>query len=644
MGPRTMTTHNPYAGVGSRSIPNRPQRDGAGRQAGNASVSLKANIAPKDQPVIARPALVPTLLAETEQDDVGAWEPTDPRLTPPHWYQPPEFVESYRAHQWRAAVEVIEHFENGIGLVFVDAPTGSGKTLLADLISRMMAQPAIYLCTTKGLQHQIENDLDYARVLKGRANYRPMFTIPGTDATCEDCTGTNVAKNDCRLCDPMHECPYRVAKADAIRSQLAVLNVAYWLREANLVTKPAFSLPPDPNVDENAVGRRRREGGLFIIDECDTLEDQLLGYIEFQVGDRLFRELEIEPPKKGVHKKTIKRWMEEELAPALKALTAKYQITAGVEAERRARRLSGLYDDAVKIAEYIEDDNWMRDYEREKQVPFSMKPVTVDGFGNDLIWRHGGKFVLMSATIISAEEMVRTLGYEGEYAVVRVPSTFPKENHPIHVAPVADMRYKVEEQEMPKMVHAVRTLLEMHPDVNVLVHAVSYGRAQKVIKELKDVWRWRPLITYTNARERERAIRDFKENTNAVLVAPSLERGVDLPQDQCRVQIVLKTPYPNISDPRVNARAHGPDGEGWMAVQTIRALVQMTGRAVRSSDDWAETYILDTQFVQRIWKRNRDLLPQWWVESVDMRYRTRDLIRRGWHPRPLGVRLRLLEG
>lgn len=57
----------------------------------------------------------------------------------------------------------------------------------------------------------------------------------------------------------------------------------------------------------------------------------------------------------------------------------------------------------------------------------------------------------------------------------------------------------------------------------------------------------------------------------------------------------------------------------WYAVQAIRTMVQMTGRGVRSADDWAVSYILDSQFMSNIWGKRRQLLPSWWVEALDMK-------------------------
>src|SRR5688572_29011158 len=61
-------------------------------------------------------------------------------------------------------------------VVFLQAPTGSGKTLIANLAQRkMQARRMIYTCTTKSLQDQVVRDFIYGRVLKGRSNYPTLL-------------------------------------------------------------------------------------------------------------------------------------------------------------------------------------------------------------------------------------------------------------------------------------------------------------------------------------------------------------------------------------------------------------------------------------------------------------------------------------
>jgi Rad3-related DNA helicase len=100
------------------------------------------------------------------------------------------------------------------------------------------------------------------------------------------------------------------------------------------------------------------------------------------------------------------------------------------------------------------------------------------------------------------------------------------------------------------------------------------------------------------------------------MLAPSMARGIDLPGDLCRVQVIAKAPFLSLGDAQVARRTHLPGGDVWYAVQAIRDIVQMTGRAVRSKDDHAITYIFDQQFSSNLWRKNKMLFPDWWRESV----------------------------
>ena len=125
----------------------------------------------------------------------------------------------------------------------------------------------------------------------------------------------------------------------------------------------------------------------------------------------------------------------------------------------------------------------------------------------------------------------------------------------------------------------------------------------------------RKVYSYNQSLGRERALDQFKRSKGGVLVAPSMDRGVDLPDDLCRVVVIAKVPFPYLGDRQVSARLHARGGQTWYTVQTIRSIVQMTGRATRHKDDWSVSYILDSQFERNVWAKGRQLFPQWWVES-----------------------------
>lgn len=517
----------------------------------------------------------------------------------------PDWVVELRYHQWVAAEKVMGLFRRGVKVVFLDAPTGSGKTLIAEAVRRLatrddMIRSALYVCSDRGLQDQFLADFPYAKVLKGRTNYA---TLTGTgDITCGDCTRTG-PDDDCNWCDPVNLCPYTSAKTSALKSPIAVLNTAYLMSEAN---------------GPGAFGGR----GLVVMDECDVLEDVLMGFVEFRVTDRQMRKLGVEAPKKGSHLPTIVKWIAEELQPAVdrtrKAIAGERSLWGDVKKQRELNQYTRLAGDVATVLRLAGDrDNWVRDNEG----PMVLKPIKVDAYGNQTLWRHADRWLCMSATIISPDQMVESLGVaggEGEpggWGVVSVPMTFPVENRPIVQSPVASMTKKERDTSWPAMVEGIRAVLAMHEGERVLVHAVSYDLAAAITAGLAGCGR--RVVTYRNAGEKNRALEEYRRVPGAVLVASSMDRGVDLKDDDCRVVVVAKIPFPYLGDPQVGKRMHMPGGQEWYAVQTVRSVVQMTGRGVRSADDWAVTYVLDSQFGSNLYKRNKKLFPKWWRDAVE---------------------------
>jgi ATP-dependent DNA helicase DinG len=180
------------------------------------------------------------------------------------------------------------------------------------------------------------------------------------------------------------------------------------------------------------------------------------------------------------------------------------------------------------------------------------------------------------------------------------------------------MSRKNEAEAHPLMGAAVLKVASIHPKEKILVHTVSYALNKVVETYLKKSEHYLRTITYHSAGEKQRAIDRYLYTPSGILLAPSLDRGIDLPGDDCRVIIVCKVPFPSLGDKQISTRLYSKGGQNWYAVKTIRSLVQMTGRGMRSADDYCETYILDSNFVSMILRKNKHLLPAWWKEALVM--------------------------
>jgi ATP-dependent DNA helicase DinG len=521
----------------------------------------------------------------------------------------PLWVKEIRPHQADAVRECVQAFDQGADVVFLDAPTGTGKTLIGELVRRLLQAKSLYVCSDKSLQNQFARDFDYSRVLKGRSNYPTEYGAD--DKTADDCTAIT-PEDSCDHCSDKSSCPYEQAKFAALGADLAVLNTSYLLAATNFTG--AFRNRP-----------------LVVIDEADALEGSLLGFVEYKVPRWVIRRCGLDVPKKGVHKATLVKWLE----AAADTVERDVRRASNIVEPKLLRSMRSFVDETRVVAVQLQRDidagadaedggKWLRVYD-DGDDTVHLKPVLVAPFGTKNLWCHGKRFLLMSATIISADEMADTLGLPLDYATVSVPMTFPVENRPIILAPIADMKYNAGDDEYRKMAYAIQQVCDKHEGDRVLVHTVSGDRAQRLIEAVLELGGLggRKIVSYRSGRERDMALQRYLDKPGSVLFAQSMQRGIDLPGDACRVQVIAKAPFPSLGDKRTSARLHLPGGQTWYQVQAIRDIVQMTGRGVRSSTDYATTYIFDSQFTRNLWKpQTRALFPGWWRDAVD---RTRDV-------------------
>lgn len=505
-------------------------------------------------------------------------------------------------------------------MVILEAPTGTGKTLIGEMVRRIISYRTLYVCTDKELQRQFVKDFPYAHEIKGRDNY-PTQRGPHW-VTCGDCTWPGPDENDpqCQWCEHKTVCPYEIVKQKALdtRTELVVANTAYFLTEANHIGR--FS---------SWDGNRTTETpwGLIVMDEADTLEAQVMGHVEFRLSKRTVDSLRIDPPDRVTFKRegtTIMqrgdawtRWAAEEGLPKLRR--------AVNDARRQAERSEAVRDMRVYRSlnrqlgqlERIKDDvseGWV--YTGGDQGEIAFKPVTVSDQGNDTVWKHAPRWLLMSATVVSAAQMAEDLGLgPSEWASVSVDSGFDATRRPVIIdSKAVAMSNRTKSEAWPATAERIKVVLEKYPTERVLIHTVSYRLANYLAEQLEQLAR--PILIYRMAKERTAILEDFRSLAGSVLIAPSLERGIDLPDDLARVVIVAKVPFGNLGDKQIAARMRTPGGQSWYAVQAIRSLIQMTGRGMRHKDDYCDIWITDRNFIDRIWKPHRGLLPGWWRSAI----------------------------
>lgn len=501
-----------------------------------------------------------------------------------------EWFDDLRPWQVDAVEQIISAYENGARFVLLDAPTGSGKTLIAETVRRMMrASRTLYLTHSLALQDQFIADYPYARLLKGRANY---LTENGR-ATCADCTGP---VGECLWCE--RKCPYLVARDRALNGELMVSNMSYLLSEVRSSRSGLSGWPT-----------------LTVVDEADVFEGVVMGQAEVAIGERVLGALGIDPPKRGVRWRTLFDWLvrvfipraRDEIDRGFRGVVGEREMLARAKFLRRVRT---ALNNALLLVR-TDGDIWVREY----GDGLTLKPVYVGELIEDIVWRHlPGKVLLMTATSISFEELSDSLGL-GDAKFVELPSVFDSSLRPVFLCNVAAPSSKNKTETWPLLVDAVARICGKHATEKIVIHSVSYEMTRVIVERLER--EFHKVVSYDHAGMRDRAIAEFVDGAR-ILVAPSVERGLDFPDDLCRIQIIPKVPYPYLGDRQVSTRLHLPGGQLWFDVQAARTLVQMCGRGMRHAQDWCITYVLDSGV-----KKLLSLCPAWWREAIQWEADTR---------------------
>ena len=315
----------------------------------------------------------------------------------------PPWAPSLRPNQFTAINDILSQFTSDIKVVFCEAPTGSGKTLIAEMVRQELDCRGIYLCSSISLQQQYMRDFPDAALLMGRSNYptedySDLFGTSFSSVTCSDCTKKKVdGVLQCRWCSQVSLCPYEIAKRYAAKSAQVCSNTWYYFYECN-----------HPGT------KRNRQ--LVVIDECDGLENILMSYVEVSFSARMVEDLHLPTPKKKTVEDSWYEWAIESNNIISKEIANLREpgFTTSIQDLKRYQRTHRAAEDIKRLCDPeigISSGGWV--YTGYGSGNLQFKPIKVDRYAKEYLWQHGLRFLLMSATIISTQEMADSLGLEG---------------------------------------------------------------------------------------------------------------------------------------------------------------------------------------------------------------------------------------
>ena len=296
---------------------------------------------------------------------------------------------------------------------------------------------------------------------------------------------------------------------------------------------------------------------------------------------------------------------------ANKTITDEVAADAIRDTERLTRTINNIISDP---GNWIVSDIIKENYE---VVKVEFKPLDISKYC-EAVFEKCSKTIIMSATILNYKTFCRNIGIspdKDKVKFIQVPSDFPVEKRPIYPMNVAYLNYNnLRLQETKSAIaNAINNLMTIHSEHKGIIHTTSYEQLNFIKDNISKDNARRLIVTDPEIQRDEVVHEHFYAKKPTVLISPSLHTGLDLKEDLSRFQIITKVPYPNKSDRWIDAKRNKvPE---WYYWQTALKLVQAYGRSVRSKDDWARTYILDSAF-QYFLRRNREILPNWFLAAI----------------------------
>lgn len=218
--------------------------------------------------------------------------------------------------------------------------------------------------------------------------------------------------------------------------------------------------------------------------------------------------------------------------------------------------------------------------------------------------------VLLSATVGGHSAFDESVGmkYASKPSTMDViPSTFDFKNSPIYISKYAYwMTYEKMNANLPKLAAQISSICRSFKGYKGMIQTGSYKMSYNIIDMMPLDVRKRVFI-YKNSKDKDIILKKFKNSIDGILIGPTLNEGIDLPDDLCRFIIISKMPYPSLADKLVKKKIElFPK---WYASSTASKVIQGIGRGNRNKEDWCITYILDGCF-HRLYEETKEQFPE----------------------------------
>ena len=401
---------------------------------------------------------------------------------------------------------------------------------------------------------------------------------------------SNKLKKECWDCN---RCDYYEARNDSISAKISIENYS------------SFFYKPD----------HLKHRQLIVCDEASELENIIVSRFSCNIEIGRLNKYGFNLPHladrnrfyNSLCKLQVK--LEDRFVEILRMLD-KHADTVGDNIKKEYKFISDLKGDLSLVIDTWSQSEYIinKAYIRSKQY-VQLIPKKVDTLAHH-IFKYADNIILMSATFVDYRLVMRNLGIqENEYKYIDLPTSFDSRKSPILFGNF-HLNKKNLEYNFPKIVKCVEEILEEHKNEKGLIHTQS----NVITKMLKDkINNDRILYRIKGNKDNIDILTEHQETDRpTVLASPSMSFGVDLKGDDARFCIILKCPWPDLSDVRIKEMSK--NNNKWYTSKMFTTFIQQCGRCTRDENDASVTYVLDAASIRKLIPAYRNLLPMYFTD------------------------------
>jgi len=569
-------------------------------------------------------------------------------------------MDSYRKGQKETIEKIIDAFNSGKKFVILEAPTGSGKSVIGKTIANMVPSTC-YITSQIMLQEQLISEFGANGKyqvgppmihLKGRSNYNCVYPdicnlpiakraqLKAKKMSCANgpCKQDNKSMcNECRI-DPnkvLDNIQKDISNPDYTPTGLEAASIQrvieledetmdiralkanlcpYWQRVGEFLDARIGLMNFKSFLFQCAFSGyfEKFHTNLMIVDEAHNQEKELLDFVGMTFTDKLMIEA------LGIKMPTLKSAAEYAEWFKKNGIAKRFFNEVAIARSQERMKDAQEYDNLAEKINYFvasDHDRWVTKVDnsgRHKKV--EIKPIYVRNEAQQWLYDRADKVLMMSATILSAQVMCDSLGIsQDDVEFIQLPNYFPIENREIHFMPAGSMSWKNKAKTLPLMLKQIEEIVNIHDGQKGIIHTHNFQIANFIVENGSAELRAR-LIYQKNFESKDIMLQAHEDSDDGIIIAPAMHEGLDLKDELSRFQILCKMPYPNFKeDPQLEARMKLSQGYyDWLV---CLKLIQSYGRSIRSDKDYANTYILDEDF-SRLYSKAGHLLPGWFKEAI----------------------------